>query len=247
MFRHIGFFYALFEYTRLIMDVLDMFEMAKTEKINPTASNRNQLMGQLASACDRSTNKARVWSGLRMLRVLVVDEELSSANSLVRLMCHGARASLAIPDSYSGVRVASAQHPDVVLLDLDLPLKDGCQVARHLRSDDLCNDCLIVAVAERADDASRQQCREAGIDLLLVKPVDPEVVETLLLLECLRVNRIQPDNAASRATMSSTRSARQKPSDEEIDRAAATTRSRPSAVRTHNNRKHAHETGGSSC
>lgn len=229
------------------MDVLGKCELAHTEVESTVASNRDELMGQLASACDRSTNKARVWSGLRMLRVLVVDEELSSANSLVRLMCHGARTSLATPKGYSGMRVASAQHPDVVLLDLDLPLKDGCQVARHLRSDDPSNDCLIVAVAERADDARREQCREAGIDLLLVKPVDPEVVETLLLLECLRVNQIQPVNAASRATMGSTRFTHQKSSAEEIDRVATTTRSRLSAVRTHNNRKHAHETGGSSC
>jgi|CXWL01.1.fsa_nt_gi CheY-like chemotaxis protein len=225
------------------MDVLDMFEMAKTEEISSTASNRNRLMGKLASARDRSTNKARVWTGLRMLRVLVVDEELSSANSLVRLACHEARASLAAPDSCSGVRVASAQHPDVVLLDLDLPHKDGCQVARHLRSDDRSKDCLIVAVTEQVDEACRKRCREAGIDLLLTKPVDPEVVETLLLLECLRVNRIQADNAAT----GSTGFACQKSSADKRDRAATASHSRPSAVRADNSRKHAHETGGSSC
>ena len=229
------------------MDVLGMCELAKPEEISSTASNRNQLMGQLASARDRSTNKARVWTGLRMLRVLVVDEERSSANALVRLMCHGTRASLPALDRYSGVRVAAAQHPDVVLLDLDLPLKDGCQAARHLRSNGPSKDCLIVAIAERVDDARREQCREAGIDLLLVKPVDPEVVETLLLLECLRVNRIQADNRASRATMGSTRFARRKPSADERDLAASTSRSRLSAVKVDDNRKHAHETEGSSC
>jgi CheY-like chemotaxis protein len=135
-----------------------------------------------------------------MLRVLVVDEEPSSANALVRLMCHGTRASLAALDSYSGVRVASAQDPDVVLLDLDLPLMDGCQVARQLRSNGPSKDCLIVAVAERADDARRKQCIDAGIDLLLIKPVDPEVVETLLLLECSRVNRLHAEDAANLAT-----------------------------------------------
>ena len=222
------------------MDVLGMCELAKPEVIGSTASNRNQLMGKLASARDRSTKSARVWTGLRMLRVLVVDEELSSANALVRLMCDGASASLAALDSYSGVRVAAAQHPDVVLLDLDLPRMDGCQVARHLRSDDPSKECLIVAVTERADRARRKQCSEAGIDLLLTKPVDPEVVETLLLLECLRVNRSQADNAANCATTGSGRVARQKPSADERDSALL-------AVRMDNNRINCHETRGSSC
>ena len=79
--------------------------------------------------------------------------------------------------------------PDVVLLDMETPLMDGCQVAKHLRSDYLSEDCLIIAFAEWVDDASRKPCLEAGIDLLLSKPVDRDVVETLLMLECVRVNR----------------------------------------------------------
>lgn len=181
-----------------------MCELASTEVISSAALNRNELIGQLASAHDRSSNRSRSWTGLRMLRVLVVDEELSPANALVQLMCHGARAFLTAPDSCSPVRVASAQDPDVVLLDLDLPLMDGCQVARKLRSDGTNKDCLIVAVVERTDDTRRKQYSDAGIDLLLIKPVDPEVVETLLLLERLHVNRIHADNSANRATMDST-------------------------------------------
>lgn len=191
------------------MVFLGTCELAGTEAICPATMNRNELVGRLASARDRSSNSARIGDGLRMLRVLVVDEERSSANALVRLMYHGARASLAALVNYSGIRVVSAQDPDVVLLDLDLPLKDGCQVARHLRSDDPRKDCLIVAVAERADDARRKQCRDAGIDLLLIKPVDPEVVETLLLLECLRVNRLHAESAANLATTGSNRLSRE--------------------------------------
>ena len=72
---------------------------------------------------------------------------------------------------------------------METPLMDGCQVAKHLRSDYVREDCLIIAFAEWVDDARRKLCVEAGIDLLLSKPVDPYVVETLLMLECVRVNR----------------------------------------------------------
>ncbi len=187
------------------MDALGTCDLARTEAIRSAALNRNEFVGRLASARGRSSNSDRIWDGLRMLRVVVVDEERSSANAIVRLTSHRARASLAALNRYSGVRVASAQHPDVALLDLDLPLMDGCQVARQLRSNGSSKDCLIVAVTERADDARRKQCSDAGIDLLLIKPVDPEVVETLLLLECLRINRLHVEDAANLATTGSNR------------------------------------------
>jgi CheY-like chemotaxis protein len=98
--------------------------------------------------------------------------------------------------------VAAAWHPDVVLLDMDTPLMDGCQVAKHLRSDYLSEDCLIIAFAQCVDDARREPCLEAGIDLLLSKPVDRDVVETLLMLECVRVNRRRAREAVNELTLS---------------------------------------------
>jgi CheY-like chemotaxis protein len=76
-----------------------------------------------------------------------------------------------------------------VLLDMETPLMDECQAAKHLRSDYLSDDCLIIAFTESVDGARRTPCIEADIDLLLRKPVDQDVVETLLMLECLHVNR----------------------------------------------------------
>ena len=93
---------------------------------------------------------------------------------------------------------------------MEMTLIDGCTVARRMRADFPSKDCLIVAVSRRADDVRRQQCIEAGIDLFLVKPVDSEVVETLLMLECARVNRSQADNAAALAAKGPSRFARKK-------------------------------------
>ncbi len=125
----------------------------------------------------------------RGLRVLIVDAERDSANAFLRQvqsLGHGGHAATDYP---AALRVAAAWQPDVVLLDMDTPVMDAVQVAKRLRSDSLSEDCLIIAFAPSVDDARREPCIEAGIDLLLSKPVDQDVVETLLTLECVRVNR----------------------------------------------------------
>jgi CheY-like chemotaxis protein len=120
---------------------------------------------------------------------LVVDDEQESADALGELVGHCGHAACVALDGLAALRVAAAQNPDVVLLGMEMQLMDGCPVARHLRLDFPRKECLVIAVTKRADDVRREQCVEAGIDLVLTKPVNTSVVETLLLLECVRVNR----------------------------------------------------------
>jgi CheY-like chemotaxis protein len=87
--------------------------------------------------------------------------------------------------------VAKSTPPDVVLLDIAMLVMDGRQIAPRLRLNIASQDCLIIGITGRGDRKCRQQCHEVGIDLVLLKPADPAVVETLLLLECTRVNRLQ--------------------------------------------------------
>jgi len=125
------------------------------------------------------------------LRVLVVDDEHDTADSFAWLVGQwGHVASLA----YNGIQAlksAEAHRPDVVLLDIEMPFMDGCEVARQLRVDVPRDECFIIAITGRADHTRRQNCIEAGIDIVLIKPVVPSVVETLLQLECIRAHRLR--------------------------------------------------------
>ena len=171
------------------MATLTMSELATTDVAQSDAFKRKQALPKPASTRNTSSESDRVGAGVRVLRVLVVAAEQGSANALLRQVRYAGHGAHAAPDGLAALRVAAAWHPDVVLLDLETPLMDGCQVAKHLRSDYLSEDCLIIAFAQCVDDARREPCHEAGIDLLLTKPVDRDVVETLLMLECVRVNR----------------------------------------------------------
>ena len=143
---------------------------------------------------DRVRKGGYFWASRKILRVLVVDEDQDAADALIGLVRRSGHAGYLAYDGIAALRMAAAAHPNVVLLDLDMRDMDGCQVARHLRLDFSRNECFIIAVTDWADDESRQQCVEAGIDLLLIRPFDPEVVETLLMLEYSLVNRSQAEN-----------------------------------------------------
>jgi len=166
-----------------------MCELAPTEVASSAASLRNQLACRQALTHDRASRVGRISAGRRALRVLVVDDEQHTADGLVGLVSRWGHAARWAYDGATGLKVAAAQHPDVALLDLEMPFMDGCEVARQLRLDFPRTECFIIAFTAWADERCRQQCSAAGIDLVLVKPVDPPVLETLLMLEFARATR----------------------------------------------------------
>jgi CheY-like chemotaxis protein len=115
----------------------------------------------------------------RSLRVLVVEDYVDAATStaeMVRLDGHDVRVA---PDGPTALAAASAEEPDVVLLDLGLPGMNGFDVARRLA--EVCRrKPFLIAVSGFGGDEPRQRSAEAGIDLYLLKPADPEQLLRIL-------------------------------------------------------------------
>jgi len=166
-----------------------MCDLAPTEVASSDAFRRNQLAFRQALTHDRASRVGRVIGNRRALRVLVVDDERHATDGLVGLVGRWGHAVRLAYDGATGLKVAAAQHPDVVLLDLEMPFMDGYEVARQLRQGFPRTKCFIIGITAWADEQCRQQCGAADIDLVLVKPVDPRVLETLLMLEFARATR----------------------------------------------------------
>src|SRR5262245_3607771 len=114
------------------------------------------------------------------LRVLVVEDEPDTAASLshlLRLWGHEARAA---SDGVAAVNAFPRFRPDVVLLDLGLPGVDGYEVARRLRQRRGGDRALLVVISGYAQEACRRRAYDAGADLFLVKPADPQQLADLL-------------------------------------------------------------------
>lgn len=116
------------------------------------------------------------------LRVLVVDDNRDAADSLsllVKLWGHDVRTA------YNGaaVTLAPVYKPDVILLDIGMPKLDGNTMTRQLRQQSDFRDTLFIAVTGFHDEAHRLLSYEAGFDHYLIKPIDPGVLEKLLLVK----------------------------------------------------------------
>ncbi len=92
----------------------------------------------------------------------------------------------------------------MVLLDLDMPGLDGFSLAQQLRVDSPGKECFVIAATDNANKRCRRKYIEAGIDLVLIKPVDCEVIEMLLTLESERLGLLQPAGAAGAVRIGST-------------------------------------------
>jgi CheY-like chemotaxis protein len=125
---------------------------------------------------------AKAWEP-RSLRVLVIEDDADTAESMARLVKLWGHDVRQATSSQAGLKEAFAYRPDFVLLDIGLPTMDGCSLARQLRLEPRLQGCFIVAITGYGDVEQRRRSYDAGINIFLVKPVDPQFLETLLNLE----------------------------------------------------------------
>jgi len=116
----------------------------------------------------------------KRMRVLVVEDDLDTALSLSLLLRTKGYEVEVAPNGEVGVAAARQAHPDVVILDIGLPHMNGWQVAREMAEQPAPKRPLLVAVSGFGDEESRRRSEEAGIDLHLVKPVEPDYLQHLL-------------------------------------------------------------------
>jgi two-component system, OmpR family, phosphate regulon response regulator PhoB len=76
-------------------------------------------------------------------------------------------------DGEEALYVARQQHPELVLLDVNMPKLDGFEVCRNLKSDPATAAMKIVILTARGADVDRARAREAGADEYFIKPFSP--------------------------------------------------------------------------
>ena len=112
-------------------------------------------------------------------KVLVVDDDRGAANTLALLLSTAGHAVDKAHTAEQGLERALIFRPQVALLDLRLPGMNGYDLARRLRAE-FGQSLTIIALTGLDDPADRARVREAGFDHHLVKPIDVEVLKSLL-------------------------------------------------------------------
>jgi PAS domain S-box-containing protein len=113
-------------------------------------------------------------------RVLVVDDNRDAADSLATLLRMTGQEVQTAYDGGQALEAAERFHPELVLLDIGLPVLNGLEVCRRLREQRWASEVTVVALTGWGQDHDRSSSREAGFNAHLVKPVSyPALVELL--------------------------------------------------------------------
>ena len=116
----------------------------------------------------------------RNLRVLIVEDNLDAAEMLELMVSQLGHVTKVAHDGATAITIATQFAPDVVLLDIGLPVMNGYAVVRALRELSQFTNIHIAAVTGWGQEEDRRKAREAGFDSHFTKPLSPEVLHDLL-------------------------------------------------------------------
>jgi two-component system cell cycle response regulator DivK len=103
--------------------------------------------------------------------LLVEDNEMNRDMLTRRLERKGFEVVIAV-DGKAGVDMASSASPDIILMDLSLPVMDGWEATRQIKADPATQGIPLIALTAHAMAGDEQKAREAGCDDYDTKPVD---------------------------------------------------------------------------
>ncbi len=103
--------------------------------------------------------------------LLVEDNEMNRDMLSRRLARKGYDVSIAV-DGGEGVRRAQEEQPDLILMDMSLPVLDGWEATRQIKTDPATAEIPVIALTAHAMSGDEAKCREAGCDDFDTKPVD---------------------------------------------------------------------------
>lgn len=114
-------------------------------------------------------------------RILVVEDNLDNRVLTADVLLAMDYAVIEAVDGFEAVAKAAQEKPDLILMDLSLPYKDGWTAAREIKADPALRDIPIIALTAHAMIGDRERALEAGCDDYLSKPVDlRELADKLL-------------------------------------------------------------------
>jgi two-component system CheB/CheR fusion protein len=119
--------------------------------------------------------------GAARRRIVVADDNRDAAESLARMLELDGNEVHIAHDGMEALRLTELLRPDVVILDIGMPRMNGYDVALRIRQQPWSPGILLVALTGWGQEEDRRRAREAGFDRHLTKPVDPVLVQQIVL------------------------------------------------------------------
>lgn len=108
--------------------------------------------------------------------ILLVEDHEDNRIVYRTILEHYGYTVLLAGDGAEGVRLAREAHPDLVLMDVSIPVMDGWEATSVLKADPATASIPVIALTAHALATDRARAEEVGCDGYLAKPVEPRVV-----------------------------------------------------------------------
>ena len=112
--------------------------------------------------------------------ILIADDNKDAADHLAMLLRDEDHAVIVAYDGVEAVAAANAHHPDVVVLDIGMPRKNGYDTARDVRAEEWAHDTKLIAISGWGRREDRERAFAAGFDEHLTKPIDIDTLARLV-------------------------------------------------------------------
>ncbi|HEY6395464.1 MAG TPA: ATP-binding protein, partial [Candidatus Binataceae bacterium] len=133
---------------------------------------------RVAPSCERRLSAAR--RAPLSTRVLIVDDNEDAATTLSEMLDEIGYSTRVSFDARSALQIVSEFVPDIMLVDIGLPVMDGYQLARQLRQMPELISVRLLALTGYGQESDRQRALRSGFDDHLVKPIDMEALLSIL-------------------------------------------------------------------
>ncbi len=109
-----------------------------------------------------------------MKKVLIIEDNPNNLYMMRFIITKLGHQVLEATDGGTGVELAKSSRPDLILMDIQLPVLDGYTATRKIREDDTLAGVPIIAVTSYAMVGDREKALEAGCTAYVEKPINPE-------------------------------------------------------------------------
>jgi two-component system, cell cycle response regulator DivK len=109
-------------------------------------------------------------------RILVVEDQEDNRRILRDLLAHAGFDIIEVGDGEQAIVAAATHHPDVILMDIQLPILDGYEATRRIKADPALKHIPIIVVTSYALSGDETKARTAGCDAYMAKPYSPRLL-----------------------------------------------------------------------
>jgi CheY-like chemotaxis protein len=110
--------------------------------------------------------------GADMANILLVEDNEMNRDMLSRRLKRGGFEVSLAEDGARAVAIALKEHPDLILMDMSLPVLDGWEATRKLKADPATRDIPVIALTAHAMAEDEEKARAAGCDDYDTKPIE---------------------------------------------------------------------------